>query len=98
MDAFRAGVAMNSFETRELLRKSAEEWLASISHTPDVTARFYFIEASLHAIKDNGQRSRALAIPTSFSLDSATVDQLRSAAGQLMRESPDLKRLQQDLH
>jgi NTE family protein len=98
MDAFRAAVGMNSFETRELLRQSAEEWLASISPTADMTPRFYYIEVSLRAIKDAEQRNRALAIPTSFSLEGATIDRLRDAAGQLMRESPDLKRLQQDLN
>ena len=60
-------------------------------------ARFYFVEVSLRAIKDTEQRNRALAIPTAFSLEGATIDELRVVAGQLMRESPDLKRLQQDL-
>jgi NTE family protein len=97
MDAFRAAVGMNSFETRELLRQSVEEWLASVAHTGDPTPRFYFVEVSLRAIKDTEQRNRALAIPTAFSLEGATIDELRVVEGQLMRQSADLKRLQQDL-
>ncbi len=97
LDAFRAAVGMNSFETREHLRQAAEEWLDAMPHAANVKPRFYFIEVSLRAIKDSEDRTRMLAIPTSFSLEGNSVDQLRTVAGRLLRDSPDLQRLQQDL-
>jgi len=73
-------------------------WLLWAGHPGDMPPRFYYVEVSLRAIKDAGERSRALAIPTSFSLEGVTIDRLRDLARQLMRESPDLKQLQQDLN
>ena len=66
-------------------------------HAANVKPRFYFIEVSLRAIKDVDERTRVLAIPTSFSLEGNTVDQLRSVAGKLLRDSPEMQRLRQDL-
>ena len=97
LDAFRAAVGMNSFETREHLRQAAEEWLDAMPHAANVKPRFYFVEVSVCAIKDPEERTQVLAIATSFSLEGNSVDQLRSVAGRLLRDSPDLQRLQQDL-
>jgi NTE family protein len=51
------------------------------------------IDISFDAITDQAERERLMNLPTSFVLPPQDVDLLRSSAGRLLRESPDLQAL-----
>ena len=58
---------------------------------------FYLIEVKFNALKDPAERTYFKRLPTSFSLPSEEVDKLRQAAGRILNESRDFKRLLGDL-
>ena len=102
--ALELPVNAHSFETADQLLASFERWRAEVRGrrpTPvaaggDAAPRFYFIDVSLRAILDEKERDEFMRIPTSLTLDDATVDRLRAIARKLLLESPDLQRLLRD--
>ena len=92
-------------DVAEQLRASFENWRDEVrtrrqlrSGAADVAApQFYFIDVSLQSITDEDERNRFQSIPTALTLDAATVDRLRAVARQLLLQSPDFKRLVEDL-
>jgi hypothetical protein len=57
----------------------------------------YLIEVSFDSIQDSKERAYFLSLPTSFYLPPATVDQVITEAGVLLRSHPDYRRLVKDL-
>jgi NTE family protein len=57
----------------------------------------YTVDVSFEANPDHAERDYLNALPTSFALTDEQVDRLRAAAGVALRESPEFKRLLQDL-
>lgn len=57
------------------------------------TTEIHVIDVNLEAIADPERRKRLLSIGTNFSLHATDVDQLIAAAGDLLDQNPDFKRL-----
>jgi len=55
------------------------------------------VEVKFDALKDPAERTYCKRLPTSFSLPAEEVDKLRQAAGRILNESRDFKRLLRDL-
>ena len=58
---------------------------------------FYFIKVSLADVIDEQQRKFLQEIPTTYSLEKAEADGLINAAGELLLQSDEFKRLMYDL-
>ena len=105
LNALKLPGRAHSSDVAEQLRSSFENWRDEVrirrqlkSGAADATApQFYFIDVSLQAIADEGERNRFQSIPTALTLDAATVDRLRAVARSLLLDSPDFKRLVEDL-
>jgi NTE family protein len=69
--------------------------LARATDVPDI--ELYVIDVSFEANPSPAERDYLNALPTSFALADEQVDRLRAAAAAAMRESPEYKRLLQDL-
>ncbi|MDM0014988.1 patatin-like phospholipase family protein [Variovorax sp. J22P168] len=102
----------NSFEAVELLRDMASRWrtmrqirqsagaasdpaLAAMSRGPE--AEIYAIDVSFSALKDKAEIDYLNRQPTSFVLPDEAVDRLRAAAGTILADSPEFKRLLRDV-
>ncbi|MDM0015781.1 patatin-like phospholipase family protein [Variovorax sp. J22P168] len=102
----------NSFEAVELLRDMAARWktmrqirqsaavgndpaLAAITRGPN--AEIYAVDVSFSALKDKSELDYLNQQPTSFVLPDQAVDRLRAAAGTIISESPEFKRLLKDV-
>jgi NTE family protein len=59
--------------------------------------RFYLIEVKFDALKDETERDYLGKLPTSFSLPSEAVDNLRDAARRILAESEEFQRLLREL-
>lgn len=105
MRAFELPVNLQSLHVSEELHASFERWREEIARrrpsaageNVDRKPRFYFIDISLQAIADERERDYFKQIPTSLTLDAATVDRLRAVARKLLYDSPDFKQLMADL-
>jgi len=101
-----------SFEAVELLRDMAARWktlrqirksvagttdpaLAAITRGPD--AEIYAIDVSFAQLKDKAELAYLNEQPTTFVLPDEAVDRLRAAAGTLIADSPEFKRLLGDV-
>ena len=101
-----------SFEAVELLRDMAARWktmrlirqsmrgnkdasLDAITRGPD--AEIYAIDVSFSALKDKAELAYLNQQPTSFVLPDEAVDRLRAAAGTIIADSPEFKRLLKDV-
>ena len=71
--------------------ESAGQAVPIADDVPEV--EFSTINVSFDALADPLEREFLLALPTSFVLPDKAVDRLRSAAGQLLRESPQYRSL-----
>ena len=60
-------------------------------------AEIYAIDVSFSALKDKAEFAYLNEQPTSFVLPSEAVDRLRKAAGTIIRDSPEFKRLLRDV-
>jgi NTE family protein len=69
--------------------------LARAADVPDIDV--YAIDVSFSADPDATERAYLNDLPTSFVLMPDQVDRLRAAAGRIIRESPDFKRLLVDI-
>jgi NTE family protein len=105
LNALKLPGRAHSFDVAEQLRSSFESWRDEVRNrrprmrgaAGDAAPRFYFIDVSLQAIDDEEQRNSFHSIPTALTLDAATVDSLRAVARRLLLESPDFKRLVNDV-
>lgn len=59
-------------------------------------ARIYAIDVSFAALKDKAEQAFLNQLPTSFVLPAEAVDRLRAAAGTIIADSPEFKRLLKD--
>jgi NTE family protein len=102
-------ISRYNIETVALLRESFARWTdeirkgrcpaGQISTTPGSCGdiEFYLVEVKFDALKDPAERTYFKRLPTSFSLPSEEVDKLRQAAGRILNDSRDFKRLLRDL-
>ena len=60
-------------------------------------ADIYTIDVSFQSLNDQTERDYLNELPTSFVLDDEAVDRLRAAAGKIILNSPEFKRLQNDV-
>lgn len=93
-----------SFETQTWLRSSFSFWrqeARELVNSPDSPYEgqpdFYLIETSLRDIADPAERKTMMAIPTTFKLEPEQVQSLQQAGRTLLDNSPEFKRLVQDL-
>jgi NTE family protein len=83
-----------------LVRKSSafaaekDKTVTAALHTPEAT--IYAIDVSFSQLKDNDERAYLNELPTSFHLEPEQVDRLRAAAGKIILQSPDFRRLIED--
>jgi NTE family protein len=77
----------------ESWKKSEREKQAPAEIPPD----YYLVHVGFDAVRDKDERSFFLSLLTTFNLPDATVDRLTAAAGQILRDSPEYKRLLEDL-
>ncbi len=86
-----------SWDNLKLVRHSAamkankDPKVAAAINGPD--AEIFVVDVSFTALKDEAERYYLNQQPTSFVLPDEAVDRLRSAAGQIISESPDFQRL-----
>ncbi|HLA36307.1 MAG TPA: patatin-like phospholipase family protein [Rhodocyclaceae bacterium] len=73
----------------------ANESLKELVDAPDID--IYAIDVSFAALKDKAEVEYLNDLPTSFVLPDEAVDRLRRAAGVIIRESPEFRRLLQDV-
>ena len=108
MNALKLPGSAHSSEVAEQLRASFDGWRNDVRKARQGTSgaagrtggegpKFYFIDVSLQGIADEGERNSFQTIPTTLTLDAATVDRLRAVARKLLLESPDFKKLAADL-
>jgi NTE family protein len=83
-----------SFETKELLAASFERWAADIKQQRKAAGdsagddlEFVLVDADFEALRDAAEREVLMQIPTSWTLDEATVTRVRRAAKTLLAES-----------
>jgi NTE family protein len=60
-------------------------------------AKIYAIDVSFPALKDRAELDYLNQQPTSFALPAEAVDRLRAAAGKIISESPEFRRLLKDI-
>ncbi len=89
------------WQTARLIRNSAamaankDPAVAAALRLPN--AEIYAIDVSFAALKDKAEREYLNQLPTSFVLPPEAVDRLRAAAGTLIMDSPEFKRLLKDV-
>jgi len=86
--------AMRRVRQSRALANNTDPEVARLLRSPDV--RLYAIDVSFAALHDPAEREYLNNLPTSFSLPPEAIDRLRAAAGKIVRESPDFKRLLDD--
>jgi NTE family protein len=96
-------------ETIALMKESAESWAeeireqrckgGAISTTPGACGdiEFYVVEVKFDALEDETERIYFKRLPTSFSLKSEQVDQLREVAHRILLQSEEFQRFLRDL-
>lgn len=96
-------------ETISLIRESAKSWADEIrdqrckgqeTYTASGSCgdiRFYVAEVKFDALEDETERMYFKRLPTSFSLKSEQVDQLRDAAHRILVRSEEFQRFLGDL-
>ena len=89
------------WRTMRLIRDSAamaantDPAVAAALRVPN--AEIYAIDVSFSALKDKAERAFLNQLPTSFVLPEEAVDRLRAAAGTIIADSPEFKRLLKDV-
>ena len=96
-------------ETLALTKESAASWAEEIrdqrckggevSTTPGSCGdiQFYVVQVKFDALEDESERIYFKSLPTSFSLESEQVDQLREVAHRILAQSDEFQRFLQDL-
>jgi NTE family protein len=80
-----------STDTMEIVGSSFKIWAEQVS-TPDRPVTMNFVEVSFQAVQDTEKRHYLNNIGTNFDLEDEQVDHLISAAREVLRTSPELKR------
>ena len=89
------------WQTMRLIRNSAamaankDPAVAAVMRIPD--AEIYAIDVSFAALKDKAELDYLNQQPTTFVLPDEAVDRLRAAAGTIIKDSPEFKRLLKDV-
>lgn len=98
-----------SDETIQYVRDTLEAWrqdgvnsreIARLRGDPIPPLRevgFYATELTFQDVRDEAERDYLNGLPTSFNLPREAVDRLRTAAAQLLQDSPEIQRLLTDL-
>ncbi|MET1084550.1 MAG: hypothetical protein ABWY12_16115, partial [Burkholderiales bacterium] len=108
LNALKLPGSAHSSDVAEHLRASFEGWRNEVRQARQGTSaaagrtgaegpQFYFIDISLQGIVDEGERNSFQTIPTTLTLDAATVDRVRAVARKLLLGSPEFKKLAADL-
>ena len=105
LNALKLPGRAHSSDVAEQLRSSFDNWRDEVRNqrllrrgeAAATAPQFYFIDVSLQAIQDEEERNRFQNIPTALTLDPATVDRLRAVARKLLLQSPDFRKLVDDL-
>jgi NTE family protein len=79
-----------NYDTLDIVRFSFEHWTKEVS-TPQHPVTFDFVEVSFNAVHDEDQRQALNSIGTNFDLKDDQVDLLISAAGEVLRGSPEFQ-------
>ena len=88
------------WHTMRQLRESAafaanrDPAIAQLMRAPN--AELYVIDVSFPRLEDAVERDYLTRLPTALSLPPEAIDRLRAAAGKIIRDSPDFKRLLRD--
>jgi NTE family protein len=88
------------YRTIEQFRLALEAWKKSeraASADPSILPDYYLIPVGFDAIRDETERSFFLNLLTTFNLPDSTVDRLITAGSEILRDSPEYKRLLEDL-
>jgi NTE family protein len=83
-------ISRYSIDTIDIVRSAYNKWAKQIS-TPERPVAFNFVEVSFNAVRDDTERRFLNDIGTNFNLKDEQVDSLISAAGKVLRESPEFK-------
>ena len=84
-----------SWETQIQARRAMESW--QLHADPHQRHEFYLVNASISALTDPEERAFLMSVPTTLQLPKDTTDRLRRAAGRLLDDSPDYRRLIESL-
>ncbi len=76
------------------MKANTDPAVAKLVRAPE--AEIYAIDVSFAALQDKAEFDYLNALPTSFTLPPEAVDRLRAAAGEIIRASPEFKRLLRD--
>jgi NTE family protein len=91
-------MAKYTYESIELMREKLDQWkrIAEERGADKRGLEFYLIEVSFEQVANETERTYFHELPTSFVLPPEAVDKLRDVGGQLLRDSPEFKRLLAD--
>jgi NTE family protein len=83
-------------ETRDspAFTRDKDPKMVAVENAP--SADIYPIEVSFQALKNEAERAYLNELPTSFSLPGEAIDRLRTAAGNIILDSPEFKQMLQD--
>ena len=98
--SFDASLGILNSETAELARQGFAMWGEQVNAArPDGSPRVavHFSLLTFHQIADDQRRAMFNAMPTTFRLQAAEVDELADEAGRLLRESPQFRAFLRDL-
>ncbi|HKA44831.1 MAG TPA: patatin-like phospholipase family protein [Burkholderiales bacterium] len=84
-----------SWETQLQARRAMESWQRHAD--PQEGLEFYLVNASISALADPEERAFLMSVPTTLQLPKDTTDRLRRAAGRLLDDSPEYRRLVESL-
>lgn len=96
-------ISLYNKETIKLFKSTINNWQEQVSLARcgrmfcKDNLEFYFIKVSLADVIDEQQRKFLQEIPTTYSLEKAEADGLINAAGELLLQSDEFKRLMYDL-
>jgi NTE family protein len=90
----------DDYRTIAQFRVALEAWKKSeraAGADPSLAPDYYLIPVGFDAIRDETERSFFLNLLTTFNLPDSTVDRLITAGSEILRDSPEYKRLLEDL-
>lgn len=85
-----------STETRLLLQAAFQKWRSQTT-AGSTAPSLYTVEVSLRSVSDEVARHDLMRLPTTLFLPKEDVQELRDIAARLVRESPDFKKLMNEI-
>ena len=82
-----------NLETLLVAEESLRQFGQSVAGAESEDVRSSLIEVSFDYLPEEDDRNYFKRLPTSFALDDQTVDRLRAAGRQLLRDNPDFQNL-----